>query len=120
MATLFFCVVDHIFFICYLNNQMTWFCDFWSKIIGNILKIFLIFKLIFLESSAENIQNATFYFIQICPRFALNHNFCNDTTVWEKSIKALFYPKLKKIISPKLAKLVSRPIHRLKFISLNL
>jgi hypothetical protein len=74
MATLTFCVGDHIFLICYSKNHMSWFCDFWSKIFGNITKIFLIscskiFKLIFLESPAENIKNATFYLIQICPRF---------------------------------------------------
>jgi hypothetical protein len=45
---------------------MTSLCDFWSKIIGNILKIF---KLIFQESLAENIEDATFSFIQICPSF---------------------------------------------------
>jgi hypothetical protein len=74
MATLTFRVGDHIFCIWYLENHMTWFCDFWSKIFGNILKIFLIscskiFKLIFLESPAENIKKANFYLIQICPRF---------------------------------------------------
>jgi hypothetical protein len=74
MPTLTFRVGDHIFFICYSKNHMTWFCDFWSKIFGNILKIFLIscskiLKLIFLESPAENIDNAVFYFIQICPYF---------------------------------------------------
>jgi hypothetical protein len=104
MATLTFRVGDHMFFTCNLKNHMTWFFDFWSKIIGNILKIFLIscsqiFKIILLESPAENIQNATFYFIQICSFalvYTLNHNFCKETTVWEKSIKALFNPELKK------------------------
>jgi hypothetical protein len=80
MATLTFRVGDHIFFICNLKNHMTWFGDFWSKIIGNILKIFLIscsktFKLIFLESPAEIMKNATFYFFQICPRFVFSHLF---------------------------------------------
>jgi hypothetical protein len=42
MATSTFRVGDHIFFICYLKNHMTWICDFWSKMFGNILKIFLI------------------------------------------------------------------------------
>ena len=68
MATLTFRVGDHIFFICYLKNHMTLFWDFWSKLFGNILKIFLIsgskfFKLIFLESLAENIRNAYFHYI---------------------------------------------------------
>jgi hypothetical protein len=40
MATLTFRVGDHIFFICSLKNHMTFFCDFWWKIFGNILKIF--------------------------------------------------------------------------------
>jgi hypothetical protein len=74
MVTFTFRVGDHIFFIFYLKNHITWFCDFWSKIIWNISKICLIscskiFKLIFLESSAENIAYDTSYFIQICPLF---------------------------------------------------
>jgi hypothetical protein len=74
MATLTFCEDDHIFFICYLKNHMTFLLDFRSKLFGNILKIFLIssskiFKLIFMESMAENIGNAYFYYIQIYPRF---------------------------------------------------
>ena len=74
MATLTFHVSDHIFFICYLKNHMTLFWGFWSKLFGNILKIFLIpgskfFKPIFLESSVENFENGYFIFNQICPRF---------------------------------------------------
>jgi hypothetical protein len=38
MAT--FRVGGNIFFIFSLKNHMTWFCDFWSKIFENILKIF--------------------------------------------------------------------------------
>jgi hypothetical protein len=101
MATLTFRVVDHIFFICYLKNHMTFFWDFWSKLFGNILKISLIscskiFKLIFLKSPAKNIAIAIFYFFSNIPSVCLfaightlNHNFCNETTVWEKSVKAL-------------------------------
>ena len=68
MVTFTFRLGDHIFFICSLKNHMTWFSDFWSKIIRNILKIFLIscskiFKLIFLESLAENIGNGYFHYI---------------------------------------------------------
>jgi hypothetical protein len=68
MATSNFRLVDHIFCICSLKNHMTWFSDFWSKIIRNILKIFLIssskiFKLIFLEFLAENIGNGYFHYI---------------------------------------------------------
>jgi hypothetical protein len=54
-------------------------------------------------STAENIENATFYFIRICPRFVfsllftMNHKFSNESTVLEKSIKALFNPNLKKL-----------------------
>ena len=74
MATLTFRVVDHIFFIWYLKNHTTFFWDFRSKLFGNILKIFLIscskfFKLIFLESLAENIRNAYFHYIKTCLRF---------------------------------------------------
>ena len=52
IATLTFCVGDHIFFLCYLKNHMTFFWDFWLKLFENILKIFFIscskiFKLIF-------------------------------------------------------------------------
>jgi hypothetical protein len=69
MFTLTFREGVHIFFICYLKNYMTLFWDFWSKLFGNILKIFLIsgskfFKLIFLESSAENIENVYLIFNQ--------------------------------------------------------
>jgi hypothetical protein len=133
MATLTFRVGDHIIFICYLKNHMIWFCDFRSKLIGNILKIFLISsskicKLVFLESSAENIENATFYYLYsnmflfcfFALVYTLNHTFSNKTTVWQKSIKALFYSELKKIYHTlKLAKLVSRPIHRVKINKLN-
>jgi hypothetical protein len=35
-----FAWVTTYFFICHSKNHVTWFCDFWSKIIGNILKIF--------------------------------------------------------------------------------
>jgi hypothetical protein len=66
MATLTFRVGDHIFFIWSLKNHMTFVWDFLSKIFGNILKIF---KLIFLESPAKIIENATFYFFKICPCF---------------------------------------------------
>jgi hypothetical protein len=49
----------------------------------------------------------------------LKHFFLNETTVWEKSIKALFDQELKKNISPRLAQLVSQPVDRFKFISFN-
>jgi hypothetical protein len=91
MATLIFRVGGHIIFLCYLKNHMTWFCDFRSKVNGNILKIFLvssskIFKLIFLESSAENIMNADINFNQICPRFGFSPLvivWIKETTVWQ-------------------------------------
>jgi hypothetical protein len=68
MATLTFRLGDQIFFICSLKNYMTRLSDFWSKIIKNILKKFLIycskiFKLIFLESLAENIGYGHFHYI---------------------------------------------------------
>ena len=68
MATLTFPLGDQIFFICSLKNHMKWFSDFWSKIIRNISKIFLIstlkiFKLIFLKSLAENIGNGYLHYI---------------------------------------------------------
>jgi hypothetical protein len=68
MATLTFRLDELILFICFLKNHMTWLSDFWSKIIRNILKIFFIysskiFKLIFLESLAENIENGYFHYI---------------------------------------------------------
>ena len=74
MATLTFRVGDHIFFIWYFKKHMTFFWDYRSKVFGNILKIFLIsgskiFKLVFMESLAENIRNSYFQYIQICPRF---------------------------------------------------
>jgi hypothetical protein len=71
MVTLNFCIGDHIFFMCSSKNHMTWFCDFWSKIFGNILNNSCSknFELIFLESSAVNFTNSTFYFIQIRPCF---------------------------------------------------
>jgi hypothetical protein len=69
-----------------------------------ILKIFLIscskfFKLIFLLSPAKNIENATIYFIQICPRFVSSLLFLLWIIIFEtklrKSIESLFYPELK-------------------------
>jgi hypothetical protein len=97
MATLTFRVGDHIFFICYLKNHLTWFGDFWSKIIEIISKIFLIscsktFKFIFLELPAEIIKNAIFYFFSNMSWFCffalvhtLNYNFLNETTVRAKT-----------------------------------
>jgi hypothetical protein len=85
------------------------FLDFRSKLFGNILKIFLIscsklFKLIFLESLAENIGNGYFHYIGICFRFVFsllfilfNHTFWNETTVRQKFIKAVFYAEFRKI-----------------------
>jgi hypothetical protein len=69
MATLTFRLGDHIFFICYLKNHLTFFWDFRLKLFGNISKIFLIsrskfFKLIFLESLAENIWNGYFHYFK--------------------------------------------------------
>jgi hypothetical protein len=58
MATLTFRVSDHIFFICYLKNQMTFFWGFWSKLFGNILKML---RTNFLKSPTKNIANATLY-----------------------------------------------------------
>jgi hypothetical protein len=87
MATLTFRLGDHIYFICSLKNHMTWFSDFWSKIIRNISKNFLIscskiLKLIFLESLNENMKNTTFYFIQICPRFLSSPWFILSTLIF--------------------------------------
>jgi hypothetical protein len=102
------------------------------KKIGNILKIFVIsctkiFKLIFLESPAESIENLTFYFIQICPRFVSPLLFilwiiffATKLRFGRNPSKPFFIKNKKKIISPKFAKLISRPIHHVKFISLNL
>jgi hypothetical protein len=81
MAILTFRLGHHIFFIlCYLKNHLTFFGDFRSKLFGNILKIFLIscskfFKLIFLESLAENIWNDIFHYIKICLCFASSRHF---------------------------------------------
>ena len=67
MAPLTFRLGDHIFFICSLKNNMTWFGDFWSKIIRNILKIlsFLVQTNFFgiLKAKAENIGNGYFHYI---------------------------------------------------------
>jgi hypothetical protein len=41
----------------------------------------------------------------------LNHNFCNETTVWEKSNEALVNQTLKFFIQLKLAQLLSRLDH---------
>jgi hypothetical protein len=88
MATFTFRVGDHIFLLCYLKNHMTWFCDFWSKIFGNILKIFLIscskiFKLIF----------------------------------WNHQLKILRMRPFTLNITLTLAKFLSRLDHRIQFIS---
>ena len=121
IATLTFRVGDHIFSSCSLKNHMTFFWDFWSKLFGNILKIFLIscskfFKLIFLNSPAKKKGMPFFYFVLIFPRFFSSHNFLKKNTVLEKSIEALFNQELRNSIWPKLAELVSRLDHRLKLI----
>ena len=57
------------------------------------------------------------YVLVLFLRFCLyhNHNFWNETTVWQKSIEAFFIKYYRKFIKPKLTKLVSRPIHHVKF-----
>jgi hypothetical protein len=129
IATLAFRVSKQIFLMCYLKNHMTEFCDFWSKIFGNILKIFVIscskiFKLIFLESPAENIENAAFYFIQICPCFVSSILFILWIIIFATKLRFVrnrLSPSLiknkKKIIALKLAKFLSRPDQRIQFIS---
>ena len=88
------------------KNSTNGHFNFGRNYLENILKIFLIFrskifKLIFLESSAENIKNTTFFYSNMSSFYffalvnTLNHNFCNKTTVWEKSIEALFNPEFK-------------------------
>ena len=127
MSTLTFRVGNHIFI---LKNHITWFCDFWPKIFGNILKfssfsvqkIFYLFfwnhKLNYWEWHLLFYSNTSSFWL-FALVYTLNHNFCNETTVRQKSIKALFYRELKKFITPKLAKSISRPIHRVKFNKLN-
>jgi hypothetical protein len=84
---------------------------------------FLVQKVIFQKSLAKNIVNATFYFFQICPFFffalvhTINHNFCNETTVWAKSVESLVNKNKQKFILLELAKFLSRPVHRIQFIS---
>jgi hypothetical protein len=128
MATFTFRVGDYIFFICYLKNHMTLFWDFWSKLFGNIWKIFLIsgskfFKLIFLEFSAENIRNAYFHYIQTCLRFVFSLLFILWIIIFWIKIRfarnLALIKNLKKIISPRLAHLISRPVDHFKFISFN-
>ena len=102
-------------------NFLTCFCDFWLKIIKNISKIFLIscfkiFKLIFLESSAENIENATFHFIQICPCFVSSLLFVFWIIIFATKLRfgknpsKLFFTKNQENFHwPKLAKLITDP-----------
>jgi hypothetical protein len=83
----------HIFYIIFEKS----YDNFFGFSVETILKIFLIsclkiFKLIFMKSLAENIRNAYFHYIQICPRFV--------SSCW---------------ITLKLSKLISRPIHCVKF-----
>jgi hypothetical protein len=42
--------------------------------------------------------------------YTLNHNFCNETTVWQKSIKALFYPEIKKKYFTEICQ-IGKPTH---------
>jgi hypothetical protein len=42
--------------------------------------------------------------------YTLNHNFSNETTVWQKSIKAFFYPELKKFYHTESCK-IGKPTH---------
>jgi hypothetical protein len=105
------------------------FWDFWSKLFGNILKIFLIscsnLKLIFLESSAENIENAHLNFNQICPRFVSSLLFILLIIIFatklqfERNPSKPFLSRIKINRKPQLVKLVSRPIHHVKFTKLN-
>jgi hypothetical protein len=74
------------------TNHMTFFWDFWSKLFGNILKIFLIscsklFELIFLKSPAKNMANATFYFFQICLRFVSSLLFILRIIIFETKLR---------------------------------
>jgi hypothetical protein len=65
---------DLIFFICSLKNYMTWLIDFWSKIIKNILKIFLIYSSKIFKTNLFGILswkywNGYVFYIKICFRF---------------------------------------------------
>jgi hypothetical protein len=42
--------------------------------------------------------------------YTLNHNFCKETTVWQKSIEALFYPELKKNYFTEICQ-IGKPTH---------
>jgi hypothetical protein len=101
MATITFRRDNLKFLICSLKIYMTWSSDFWSKIIRNILKFFIIYsskiyKLTFLESLAENIENGYFHYLNmfsfcfLALVYTLNHTFLNENTIWEKFIEALF------------------------------
>jgi hypothetical protein len=110
----------HIFYMLF-ENHMTWFCDFWPKIIGNISKISLIsvqkFQTYFSGIISwkywechlllySNMSSFCFFVLV----YTLNHNFCNETTVWQKSIEALFYPELKKNYFTEICQ-IGKPTH---------
>jgi hypothetical protein len=86
---------------------------------------YILFKLIFLESSAENIENAHFNFNQISSYFVslllvqLWIIIFATKLRFSRNLSKPFLFKIKKIITLKLAKLVSRPIHHVKFNKLN-
>ena len=103
----------------------------------NYLKIFwknfhisctkFLFKLIFLESFAENIGNGYFHYIQIWLRFVSSLFFILWIILFQTKLrfdrnasKPPFIQNQKKIITPKLAKLVSQPMDRVKFNKLTL
>jgi hypothetical protein len=123
MATFTFCLGDHIFFICYLKNHPTFFWDFRSKLLGNILKIFLISCSIF-QTNFSWILSWKYlkWLLSLCLNmssfcsfalvYTLNYNFSDELRFGRNPLK--LYPELKKIISPKCDKLVSQPVYRLK------
>jgi hypothetical protein len=85
-----------------------------------------LFKLNFLVSPAGNIEIATFYYIQICPRFVSSLLFILWIILFQTKLrfgrnpsKPSFIQNWKKFIALKLATLVSQPIYRVKFNKLN-
>jgi hypothetical protein len=89
----------------YLGNfPYFWFKNFQINFWILRLKILRTHPLIFFKYSLV-------WFLGFCLYF-ITHNFCNKTTVWEKSIKAILIKNQTNFILLKLAKLVSRPNER--------
>jgi hypothetical protein len=118
---------DHILFICYFKNHMTFFLEFsvetiWKYFGSSPHFLFKIFQTNFsgilswkywewLLSLYSNISSFSFFALV----YTLNHTFCNELRFGRNPSKPSLIKNKIFFTSLRLAQLVSRPVHHFKF-----